>query len=276
LLATLALASDRVAGPPVGCADVRMLDVGQGLAVVVRTRQRTLLYDTGAAFRGGSDMASLVVLPYLSANGIKRIDRLVVSHSDIDHSGGTARIMGNMHVGRLLAGEPASLVAAGAAPCTAGETWRWDGVAFRVLYPSLQSLHAGNDSSCVILVEAGDTRLLLTGDIGAGVERLLVSSGAVGHVDAIVVPHHGSNTSSSAPFVRSVSAQLALVSAGYRNRWDLPKPEVVQRWREAGAEVLTTAHEGAIGARLCDRAGIVSVSRNRERAHRVWHEPATP
>lgn len=275
LLATLALVSDRVAGPPANCADVRMLDVGQGLAVVVRTRQRTLLYDTGAAFRGGSDMASLVVLPYLSANGIRRIDRLVVSHSDIDHSGGAARILGDIAVGGLLAGEPESLAGAGAVPCRAGETWRWDGVAFRVLHPPQGSRLVGNDASCVILVEAGDARLLLTGDIGAGVERLLAGSGVPGDVDAVVVPHHGSNTSSSTAFVQSLSARLALVSAGYRNRWNLPTPEVVQRWRDGGAAVLATASEGAIGARLCDRAGIVSLSRNRERGRRVWHEPAT-
>ena len=271
LLAAFALVSVRVQGPPAGCADVRMLDVGQGLAVVVRTRQRALLYDTGAAFPGGSDMASRVVLPYLAAQGVRRIDRLVVSHSDIDHAGGVAAILAGTGVGDVLAGEPDAL--AGALACRAGLAWRWDGVRFAVLHPPGNGRYAGNDASCVILVEAGTARLLLTGDIESGVERALVTAALPGAVDAVVVPHHGSTTSSSAAFVRFVAADAALVSAGYNNRWGLPQPGVVERWREAGGKVLSTSHDGAIGIRLCDRAGIVQVSRNREQRRRVWHEP---
>jgi competence protein ComEC len=273
VLAALVLVSDRVAGPPAGCADVRMLDVGQGLAVIVRTRQRTLLYDTGAAFRGGSDMASRVVLPYLAAQGIRRIDRLVVSHSDIDHAGGVPRILAGIEVGQVLAGEPGALAGVNAKACRRGRSWRWDGVGFRVLHPPQEGGYADNDASCVMVVAAGDAHLLLTGDIESGVERGLVETGIAGPVQAIVVPHHGSKTSSSAAFVRTLSADLALVSAGYRNRWDLPQPEVVRRWRDAGAAVLVTALDGAIGFRLCDRRGIVSVVKNREHARRVWHEP---
>ncbi len=271
LLAALALVSVRVPGPPAGCADVRMLDVGQGLAVVVRTRQRTLLYDTGAAFPGGSDMASRVVLPYLAAQGVRRIDRLVVSHSDIDHAGGVAAILAGTDVGQVLAGEPDAL--AGAVACRAGLGWRWDGVRFAMLHPPANGGYAGNDASCVMLVAAGTARLLLTGDIESGVERALVTAAVPGTVDAVVVPHHGSATSSSAAFVRFVAADAALVSAGYNNRWGLPQPGVVARWREAGGTVLTTSHDGAIGIRLCDRAGIVQVSRNREQRRRAWHEP---
>ena len=274
LLAALALMSVRVEGPPAGCADVRMLDVGQGLAIVVRTRQRTLLYDTGAAFPGGSDMASRVVLPYFAAQGVRRIDRLVVSHADIDHAGGAASILAGIEVGQVLAGEPDALP--GALACRAGRAWHWDGIAFSVLHPPSNGRYAGNDASCVILLEAGDARLLLTGDIGSGVERALVTAGVAGAVDAVVVPHHGSDTSSSDAFVRAVAAAAALVSAGYDNRWGLPKQGIVERWRDAGAVVLTTAHDGAIGIRLCDRAGIVQVSRNREQRRRVWHEPPPP
>jgi len=271
LLAALALVSVRVAGPPVGCADVRLLDVGQGLAIVIRTRQRTLVYDTGAAFPGGSDMASRVLLPYLAAQGLRRIDRLVVSHSDIDHAGGAAPILASTEVGQVLAGEPDALP--GAEACRAGRAWRWDGVGFSVLHPPGSGDYTGNDASCVILVEAGDARLLLTGDIESGVERALVAARVTGRVDAVVVPHHGSDTSSSAAFVRSVAADAALVSAGYGNRWGLPKSGIVARWRDAGSTVLTTSHDGAIGLRLCDRAGIVQLSRNREQRRRIWHEP---
>jgi competence protein ComEC len=273
LLAMLALVADRVEGPPDACVDVRMLDVGQGLAVVLRTRQRTMLYDTGAAYRGGSDMATRAVLPYLSAQGTRKIDRLVVSHSDIDHSGGTAAVLAGIEVERVLAGEPDTMTAGRITGCRRGQAWRWDGVAFRVLHPSRNAGHSGNDASCVILVEAGDARLLLTGDIESGVERALVASGVLGGVDAAIVPHHGSNTSSSMAFVRAVSADVVLVSAGYRNRWGLPRPAVVKRWLDSGAIVLETARDGAIGFRLCDRAGLLRLSRHRLQSRRLWHEP---
>jgi competence protein ComEC len=271
LLAALALVSVRMQGPPGDCADVRILDVGQGLAVVVRTRQRLLLYDTGAAFPGGGDMASRVVLPYLIAQGIRRVDRLVVSHSDIDHAGGAVPVLAGIEVGDVLAGEPDAL--AGSAACRAGRAWQWDGVAFSVLHPPETGRYAGNDASCVILVEAGDARLLLTGDIESGVERALLAAGIPGPVDAVVVPHHGSDTSSSVEFVRFMSADAAIMSAGYGNRWGLPKPGIVERWRDADSAVMATSHDGAIGFRLCNRAGIVRMSRNREQRRRVWHEP---
>jgi len=272
-LAALVLVSGRVEGPPAGCVDVRMLDVGQGLAVIVRTRQRTLLYDTGAAFRGGGDMASRVVLPYLAAQGIRRVDRLVVSHSDIDHSGGVPRILAGIEVGQVLAGEPGALTGVDAKACRRGRSWRWDGVGFRVLHPPKEGGYADNDASCVMIVAAGDAHLLLTGDIESGVERALVDTGFAGPVHVVVVPHHGSKTSSSAAFVRAVSADVALVSAGYRNRWNMPRPEVVRRWRDAGAAVLVTSQDGAIGFRLCNQRGIVSMVQNREQRRRVWHEP---
>jgi competence protein ComEC len=276
LLASLALVAQKVHGPPDACVDVRMLDVGQGLAVVLRTRQRTMLYDTGAAFPGGGDMATRVVLPYLAAQGIGRIDRLVVSHSDIDHAGGIVPILAGIHVGQLLAGEPDLLTAGSAAGCRRGQAWTWDGVTFRVLHPAANSRHTGNDASCVILVAAGDSRLLLTGDIESAVERTLLLAGGPGSVDAVFVPHHGSGTSSSIELTRAVSAEVALVSAGYRNRWGLPRADVVTRWRDAGATVLVTAHDGAIGLRLCDKAGIVRFSRNRLQRLRIWHEAPFP
>ena len=273
LMAMLVLVSDRVEGPPAGCLDVRMLDVGQGLAVVLRTRQRTMLYDTGASYPGGSDMATRTILPYLSAQGVRKIDRLVVSHSDIDHSGGAAALVAGIAVERVLAGEPETLTAGEVTACRRGQAWRWDGIAFRVLHPDGNAMRPGNDASCVMLVEAGQARLLLTGDIESGVENALVASGVPGDIDAVVVPHHGSETSSSPAFVKAVSADVALVSAGYRNRWGLPQPAIEQRWLDSGATVLVTARDGAIGFRLCDRGGLVRLSRHRQQSRRLWHEP---
>jgi len=270
-LAAAAIAAYRIGGPPPGCVDARMLDVGQGQAVVVRTRSHTMLYDTAPAAPGRPSLAERVVLPYLHAQGVGRIDRLIVSHADTDHAGGLADILAGVAVGDVLAGEPAEHPGSGARSCRRGETWRWDGVDFRILYPPPGSVPAGNDASCVLAVDAAGARLLLTGDISATVEREL--AGAAADVDVVQIPHHGSKSSSSPEFVATASAQLALVSAGYHNRWDLPRPDVVRRWRASGAEVDVTAAEGAVGVRLCGATDSIIVERSRERLRRLWHEP---
>ena len=271
-LAACAVASYRIAGPPDGCFDATVLDVGQGLAVVVRTREKTLLYDTGAAWPGGASMAERVVLPYLSGQGIDRIDRIVVSHADIDHAGGLASLLVGIAVDELMVGEALDTSIADTQRCRVGNHWDWNGVRFRILHPAPGETLAGNDASCVLAIEAGSARLLITGDIESGVERSLLRGDTIATSDVVVVPHHGSRTSSSRPFVATVAPDLALISAGYGNRWGLPRPDVVQRWRDAGAEVFTTAVEGAISVRLCDGAGIVDIDRHRDHVRRVWHE----
>jgi competence protein ComEC len=271
-LGCVAIAAHHTAGPPAECFNVTVLDVGQGLAVLVRTRDKTLLYDTGAAFPGGASMAKRVVLPYLAGQGIERIDRLVVSHADIDHAGGVADLLAGADVSDLLAGEPLDDVAT--ALCRRGEAWNWNGVGFRVLHPRPGTGYSGNDASCVLQVEAGEARILLTGDIETRAELALLTDRDSLRALAVVVPHHGSGTSSGRPFVAAVAADLALVSAGYGNRWGLPKAEVVKRWREAGADVLTTDRSGAISLQLCDDGGVTELRRNRDATRRIWHERA--
>jgi competence protein ComEC len=271
-LAACAVLGYRIEVPPDGCFDTTVLDVGQGLAIVVRTREKTLLYDTGATWPGGASMAERVVLPYLSGQGIDRIDRVVVSHSDIDHAGGLTDMLAGTSVGDVISGEATDTSAAGTRRCHRGDNWHWNGVGFRILHPLPGDALEGNDASCVLAIEAGAARLLITGDIEAGVERSLLQSDSNVGSDVVVVPHHGSRTSSSPRFVATVEPHVALISAGYRNRWDLPRPDVVRRWRDVGAEVLTTAVEGAIGVRLCDGGGIIDLDRHRNRIRRVWHE----
>lgn len=271
-LAAYAVAGFHVAGPPDDCFDTTVLDVGQGLAVVVRTREKTLLYDTGAAWPGGASMAERVVLPYLSGQGIERVDRIVVSHADVDHAGGLADMLAGIAVNDVMAGEVLDTSTAVTRRCRLGDHWDWDGVRFRILHPAPGEALAGNDASCVLAIEAGAARLLITGDIESGVERSLLHGDSNVASDVVVVPHHGSRTSSSRPFVATVAPDLALISAGYGNRWGLPRPDVVRRWQNAGAKVLTTATGGAIRLRLCDSAGIVDLERHRDRVRRVWHE----
>ncbi len=271
-LAACAIIGYRIDGPPAGCFDTTMLDVGQGLAVVVRSRERTLLYDTGPAWPGGASMVDRVVLPYLSGLGIERIDRVIVSHSDADHAGGLADLLTGIAVGDVLAGEATGTTTTPSKRCRRGYRWHWNGIEFRILHPAEGRSYAGNDASCVLLIVAGAARLLVTGDIEAGVERALLSDNVVAATDVVVVPHHGSETSSSRSFVARLAPEIALISAGYGNRWGLPRADVVRRWRDAGAEVLTTAVEGAVSVRLCNGVGVVDLRRHRNRLRRVWHE----
>lgn len=248
-----------------------LLDVGQGLACVVETASHVLLYDTGPAYASGFNAAEAAVLPYLASRRLQRIDRLVVSNGDKDHAGGVDRIQASLPVGDLLTGEPERL--APARPCKAGEAWSWDGVEFRVLHPGpAQHFARANDNSCVVRVSNAHWSLLLTGDIEAEGERSLLQ-GAQSAVDAdiLVVPHHGSATSSSEAFVDAVSPRWALFSTGYRNPYGFPKPAIVERWREAGAVVLNSADTGALTFRLPTDGESPVIRRQRQLDRRYWN-----
>lgn len=272
LILLLACAFPERAATPPGCADLTVLDVGQGLAAVVRTADHVLIYDSGPRFRSGGDTGRLVVTPFLDDLGLESIDRLIVSHADLDHAGGAASIVASRPVKSVLAGETALPgLDAPVFPCRAGMRWEWDGVQFALLHPARDGSASGNDASCVLEVTAGSRRLLLTGDIGAAVERQLVASGLLTKSEVVVIPHHGSDTSSSAALVAALSARYAVASAGYANRWSMPRPDVVRRWTRSGATLLTTADDGAVGFRACPDALSLEF-RHRRDARRPWTE----
>ncbi len=258
--------------PPPGCADAHVLDVGQGLAVVLQTPSSTGLYDTGIAFRGGGSIAEHVVLPFLRARAVRNLDWIVVSHADIDHSGGIGTVLEYSPQSRVLTGEPLAVEVPGAGRCRSGQRWQEDGVRFSVLHPAPGNAGTGNNASCVLLVEIGAHALLLTGDIEARAERALLRNGSLRAVDVVVVPHHGSLTSSSGPFAARLAPAIAVVPAGFRNRWGFPKQAVVDRWRRSGADVLVTGRTGAVSLRLCARDGIRRVQKDRDARRRFWRE----
>lgn len=230
--------------PREGELEMTMLDVGQGLAIVVRTAHHTLLYDAGPAVADGYDAGERVVVPALRALGEPRLHGVVISHGDSDHAGGLGAVLGAVPAAWTLS--PPGSAVADADPCIAGDEWSWDGVRFRFLHPGDGFPYLRNESSCVLRVESRFGAVLLTGDIGEVIERRLLRD-RPGELQAAVVAvaHHGSGGSSQPAFVAATGARLALISSGHGNRFGHPNGDVVRRWREAGAEVLDTAGSGA-------------------------------
>jgi competence protein ComEC len=232
--------------PPVdGAFQVWVLDVGQGLSVLLRTRDHALVYDAGARYPSGFDLGDAVVLPAIHALGVTRLDMLMISHGDNDHAGGAAAVAQEFPQALRYAGEPARMHIP-MRQCVAGQSWLWDGVRFRVLNPAPGAGDRDNDSSCVLLVEGRGGRILLTGDISSAVEPQVAAALGSGPPPILLVPHHGSKTSSSAAFIAAVRPSLALVSAGWHNRFGHPKPEVLARYGEARVPLFNTAEQGAI------------------------------
>ena len=289
--------------PPRGEAVATVIDVGQGLSVLVRTAQHTLLYDTGPASPDGYDAGDDVVIPALQALGVRGLDAIVVSHGDADHAGGYRSVAAKfpprlqwspegMPADRLAmrananargrAGARAPPQAPPLAPpphadCRAGVAWRWDGVEFRFLHPPRWFPYLDNNTSCVLRVRAaGGATLLLPGDIDAVVERMLVhrEGGAAVRADAVLASHHGSRGSSDPVFVAATGARWSLVSAGAHNRFGHPAPEVVERWRDAGARVEATGATGAQTLRLS--ASGVAFEAERRRRRRLWAQNPYP
>jgi competence protein ComEC len=264
--------------PAPGEAWVTTLDVGQGLAVLVRTASRTLLYDTGPAFGTESDSGERIVAPYLRAIGVERLDALVLTHNDSDHTGGALSLLEGMEVGQVLSSLPEShpLLALAPSPrrCVRGMAWEWDGVRFEMLHPAAgPAARRRNDESCVLRLNAGGSVMLLTGDIERGAETELLRSVEV-RADALLVPHHGSRTSSSAEFLAAVRPRFALAAAGYRNRFGHPHEEVLGRYASWGIELLRTDRDGALTLRLAP--GAIDIEAERARRARYWHVPPRP
>ena len=274
-IAAVATLLYRPPAPPAGCIDLVALEVGQGLSVVLKTRTRTVVYDTGPSFRGGSDVGQLVLVPWLRSAGVRQVDLLVVSHSDDDHAGGTGSLVKAIEVKEILGGEPLSSIEQAQLACRSGQAWLWDGIRFSFMHPGTYPLQSNNNASCVLEVAAGRHRILLTGDIESPIENHLLRSASLSPVDIVVVPHHGSRTSSGSAFVEALRPSVAIVSAGFGNRWGFPKPDVVARWQNAGARVMNTAVSGALHYRVCAIGGVRLQSEQRSRGRRYWLDALT-
>lgn len=240
--------------PGMGEAWADVLDVGQGLAVVVRTARHALLYDTGPGYGGEADAGQRVVVPFLRTNGVAKLDALVVSHRDQDHSGGLVSVRAHAPVGRVLA----SFAEAGGERCAAGQSWEWDGVRFTMLHPESDDYEKKtrtNAMSCVLRVESVGASLLLPADIEAANERALVARAAEAlRADVLVVPHHGGKGSSTLAFVSAVAPEHAVFSAGYRNPFGHPRPEILARYGDSS--IWRTDRDGAVRVVLGEGAEV--------------------
>ena len=251
---------------------VTVLDVGQGLSVLVQAPGYNLLYDAGPK-HSSSDAGDSVVAPALAALGVRRLDTLVVSHGDNDHAGGAASVLAAHPEAELIAPALFGLAADRFRRCLAGEQWSAGEVRFDVLRPPPEAGSRGNNSSCVLEVNAPGVRVLLPGDLEASGEARLLEDGFGGPYDLVLSPHHGSASSSSPGFVDAASARLVAHSSGFFNRWGFPRPEVRRRWEEAGARQWNTGSGGAL--RFESRAGepLKLVTEWRRHHARLWTYP---
>jgi competence protein ComEC len=254
-----------------GEVSVAMLDVGQGLAVVVRTRSHTLVYDTGPRFSTQFDTGSAVIAPYLRYSGVPFIDRLVVSHGDNDHIGGAESLIREIPVHQITTSVPARLAGYSQIvhKCWSGQRWDWDGVHFEMLSPPESRTIRGNNGSCVLHIEGRYGSVLLPGDIEREQEAWLIEQYGKGlAAQLLVAPHHGSRTSSSMDFVQSIRPRLTLFPVGYLNRYHHPDDRVVQRYQETGSDILLTPATGAVRVTFTKSGRSVHVWREENR--RFW------
>jgi competence protein ComEC len=268
--------------PAAGQFELLAADIGQGNAVLVRTATHTLLYDAGPRFSRESDAGHRVLVPLLRALG-ERVDTLMLSHRDADHTGGAAAVLAQQPHAELVGSIEAENTLQAlrpVQPCLAGQRWEWDGVAFEVLHPqpddaAVRSVRP-NALSCVLRITSAGPQgvsALLVGDIEAPQEQALLARGAALQADLLLVPHHGSKTSSSPAFLDAVQPRTALVQAGYRNRFGHPAPEVLQRYRLRDIEVVESSR---CGAATWASAKPAAIGCERDAGRRYWQHQMVP
>ena len=266
--------------PVPGSLRLTIFDVGQGLAVAAQTSNHALLYDSGPSFNSEANSGNRILVPSMKGIGIAKLDKLILTHNDSDHTGGALSVMQAMPVTMLSSSLPDDspiLLQAGLSHrCLDGQSWVWDGVHFELLHPALTSYTdekiKDNDRGCVLRISTGQNSVLLSADIEKKSERRLLEL----HADKLnatmlIVPHHGSKTSSTPEFVAAVNPRYAVFTSGYRNSFGHPKAEVIERYRAVGSELLRSDEDGAILVEM--DAQNFSLERYRKTHARYWQQP---
>jgi competence protein ComEC len=263
--------------PVEGDVMITILDVGQGLAVVVETSTHLLLFDSGPSYGSTNDAGQSVVVPFLRSRDYDVIDTIVISHPDEDHMGGYAYIGQAYPIRQRYFAVKSSIPNSDPSSemlCNSGENWTWDQVRFEFIYPiaGLAEGLSGNDSACVLKVSTAYHSLLITSDIEALAEKMLVEHQAQKiKSDYLVAPHHGSNTSSTEQFLQKVSPKWVFVSAGYRNRFNHPHPDVLSRYRNFQIPYAITAGSGAIQLQMSSKTQQIEPLFYREQQRKYWY-----
>ena len=255
--------------PVLGAIKMTVLDVGQGLSVVVQTTYHSLVYDTGAKFSEESDMGQSAILPFLRQQGVKHLDTLIVSHGDNDHIGGADSLMRGMPAQQVFTSATRQLMVYQPKACVSGQSWVWDEVSFTMLSPQ-QSFVSDNDNSCVLRIQSKQGSVLLVSDIEAAAESWLLDT--YGHElksDILLAPHHGSKTSSSISFLKAVQPKYVLISAGYKSQFGHPHPISLQRYQQIGALWWNTADSGAL--MLSEKASDWDIQSWRDENGKYWN-----
>ncbi len=257
--------------PAPGSLQLTVLDVGQGSAYLIKKNDRVLVYDLGPRYSGGSATRS-VLIPYLQNQGISKIDLLVISHADSDHAGDIRALKSQFEIGRIFVGEPVRYLDQ-TQSCHHVSRWNWSGTEFRFLTVANQASETGNNASCVLQVSHHGFQALLTGDIEKKIERQLVSEYAKQlKSELVLVPHHGSRSSSTRDFVTHVDPEWVINSSGYLNRYRFPADSVKLRWTQNNARFLDTATHGSIEF-IIDAAGNLAGQRTfHDNQKKYWHE----
>ena len=251
---------------------VTVLDIGQGTSILLETAGRVLLYDLGPRYGNGNSATMSIVVPFLKNRGIHKVDRLIISHADSDHAGDLAGFLQAFNVEKIIAGE-ALKTSRLHDLCQSGQSWQWQQTRFEFLSPDRHPVN-NNNASCVLRVEHGENRVLLTGDIERSVERRLLNTHR--HklaAEVVLVPHHGSKSSSTTEFVKAVDARLAINTSAYLNRYGFPKEAVRQRWVENGARFLNTGDSGALELVIGKVAEDISFASFMQEFGKYWHWP---
>jgi competence protein ComEC len=258
-------------GPKNGEIWFSLLDVGQGLATVVQTQHHTLVYDTGP--NRSFDAGRVVLLPFLQKLGVQKLDMLMVSHSDNDHIGGAFSLLQHMPVAHIMSSDPKKFLPRPAAFCHEKTSWEWDSVKFEIVYPAANDVYLGNNSSCVLKISNQKHSILLTGDIEKTAENYLVNHADVPLASTVlVVPHHGSKTSSSIEFLNKVQPAIALFPTGYRNQFKFPHTIVVKRYERLQSMIYDTAVDGSITLKSNPDSNVIQIQTYCQTAHRFWQD----
>jgi competence protein ComEC len=246
---------------------LHLLDVGQGLSIFIETHTRNILFDTGAGYASGFNYFNAIIQPLLSKIKVHKLDLMVISHSDNDHSGGLLAAQSALKIARLdseIAGD-GSVVNK---PCESNLAWQWDGVSFHYRHPDVSSEKKINNRSCVLEISTQQCKVLIMADAEKKIEALLIPTNIQANQQVLIVGHHGSNTSTSKDFLQREAFTSALISNGYKNRYGHPHPSVLKRLHQAEVEIYRTDVLGSIevtaGVSGCD------ISSYKQKNKRYW------